>query len=104
MNNKITQEDINLVMNALAGQPIVSSSAFANKIEKILKNYDELKENYINEKMLIYKLTVPDGHCCYPYFDFNNNVECGDYDCSECKRKFFQDLEQEVRRQCDKIF
>ena len=51
-----------------------------------------------------YKLSVPDGHCCYPYFNFNNNVECGDYDCSECKRKFFQDLEQEVRRQCDKIF
>lgn len=104
MNNKITQEDINLVKIALNAQPFSTASELANKIEKILKNYDELKEKYIFEKMLRYKLSVPDGHCCYPYFNFNNNVECGDYDCSECKRKFFQDLEQEVRTQCDKIF
>ena len=38
-NTTITQSEIDLVMNALAGHPVVTSANFANKVQKILENY-----------------------------------------------------------------
>lgn len=35
----INESEIELVMNALAGHPVVTSAKFADKIEKILRNY-----------------------------------------------------------------
>lgn len=35
----ISKKEIEIVMNALSGQPIETSSEFADKIERILKNY-----------------------------------------------------------------
>ena len=35
----VSESEIELVMNALAGQPIVASSKLADKIENILRNY-----------------------------------------------------------------
>lgn len=38
-DEKLTNADIELVMSALSGNPIVTSSKFADKIEKILKRH-----------------------------------------------------------------
>ena len=104
MNTKITKNEIDIVMNALAGQPILTTSAFANKIEKILSKYDEIKEMFIEEKMYRVKEYVPYGHCPYSYFSFDNDVECGDLDCDECKRRYFTDYEKDLRKNIDKEF
>lgn len=104
MNTKITENEIDVVMNALAETPVVTSSQFADKIQKILTKYEELKETYIEERLQKYKLIVPNGHCPYMYFNFDNGVECGELDCSECKYKFFQDIKTEIRRLADEQF
>lgn len=39
--NFMTEEEIEVVMNALAGEPTLTSVEFANKVEKILRNYKE---------------------------------------------------------------
>ena len=104
MNTKITENDIALVMNALAGQPIVTTSEFADKIEKILKNYDDLKDMFIEEKMYRVKEYVPYGHCPYSYLSFDNDVECGDLECDECKKRYFEDYEKNLRKDIDQNF
>lgn len=37
----ITEKEIEVVMNALAGETTLTSVEFANKVEKILRNYKE---------------------------------------------------------------
>ena len=37
----MTEKEIEVVMNALSGTPTVTSAEFANKVEKILRNYKE---------------------------------------------------------------
>ena len=39
--NFMTEKEIEVVMNALAGEPTLTSVEFANKVEKILRNYKE---------------------------------------------------------------
>ena len=39
--NFMTEKEIEVVMNALAGEPTLTSAEFANKVEKILRNYKE---------------------------------------------------------------
>lgn len=39
MDEKLTQKEIEIVMNALCGTPTLTSAEFANKIERILKKY-----------------------------------------------------------------
>ena len=104
MNTKFTKNEIDIVMNALAGTPIVTTPQFADKIQKVLTKYDELKEAYIKEKLTRYKLIVPNGNCPYVYFNFDNGIECGEFDCNKCKYKFFQDIEKEIRRLADEQF
>lgn len=41
----MTEEEIEIVMNALSGIPTVTTVEFANKVEKILKEYTEDYEN-----------------------------------------------------------
>ena len=41
----ITESEINLVMVALSGTPVVTTSKFADKIEKILRQYMEEDNN-----------------------------------------------------------
>lgn len=38
-DEKITNEDIKLIMSALCGTPIVTSAQLADKVERILKRY-----------------------------------------------------------------
>ena len=44
-NSQINEEEIEIVMNALAGYPTVTTSEFADKVEKILRNYKESEDN-----------------------------------------------------------
>jgi hypothetical protein len=37
----MTEKEIEIVMNALAGTPTVTASKFADKVEKILRGYKE---------------------------------------------------------------
>ena len=39
--NFMTEKEIEVVMNALAGKPTLTSVELANKVEKILRNYKE---------------------------------------------------------------
>ena len=41
----MTEEEIEIVMNALAGIPTVTTAEFANKVEKILREYTEREGN-----------------------------------------------------------
>ena len=41
----MNEEEIEIVMNALAGQPTITTSEFADKVEKILRNYKESEDN-----------------------------------------------------------
>ena len=41
----ITESEINLVMATLSGTPVVTTSEFADKIEKILRQYVEGNNN-----------------------------------------------------------
>lgn len=41
----MTEQEIKIVMDALSGTPIVTTAEFANKVEKILKEYKESDEN-----------------------------------------------------------
>ena len=43
--DKMNEEEIEIVMNALAGYPTVTTSEFADKVEKILRNYKESEDN-----------------------------------------------------------
>jgi hypothetical protein len=42
---KVTEEEIETVMNALAGIPTVTTTKFANKVEKILRKYKGSDDN-----------------------------------------------------------
>ena len=44
-NIRRNEEEIEIVMNALAGYPTVTTSEFADKVEKILRNYKESEDN-----------------------------------------------------------
>ena len=37
----MTEKEIEVVMNALAGMPTLTTSKFADKVEKILRDYKE---------------------------------------------------------------
>ena len=41
----MNEEEIEIVMNALAGYPTLTSAAFADKVEKILREYKESEDN-----------------------------------------------------------
>lgn len=41
----ITEQEIKIVMNALAGIPTVTTAELANKVEKILREYKECDDN-----------------------------------------------------------
>ena len=41
----ITEVEINLVMMALSGSPVVTTSEFADKVEKILRQHMEEENN-----------------------------------------------------------
>lgn len=41
----MTEKEIEIVMNALAGYPVVTTVEFANKVEKALKEYKEADEH-----------------------------------------------------------
>ena len=43
--DKMNEEEIKIVMNALAGRPTLTTSEFADKVEKILRNYKESEDN-----------------------------------------------------------
>ena len=57
---KVTEEEIETVMNALAGTPTVTSAEFTNKIKKILREYKVVdgmkydKQNYIGKNIQLY--------------------------------------------------
>lgn len=42
---KVTEEEIETVMNALVGIPTVTTAKFANKVEKILRKYKGSDDN-----------------------------------------------------------
>lgn len=42
--NNMSEKEIEVVMNALSGTPTVTTSDFANKVEYILRNYREDKD------------------------------------------------------------
>ena len=44
--DKMNEEEIKIVMNALAGYPTLTSAAFADKVKKILREYS--KKNQYN--------------------------------------------------------
>lgn len=44
---KVTEEEIKTVMNALAGAPTATTAEFANKVEKILREYKVIDEHEI---------------------------------------------------------
>ena len=56
----MTEKEIETVMNALAGTPTVTTTEFANKVEKILREYKEAdgmkydKQNYIGKNIQLY--------------------------------------------------
>lgn len=41
----MTEKEIEIVMNALVGISIVTTAEFANKVEKILREYKECDDN-----------------------------------------------------------
>lgn len=41
----MTEKEIEIVMNALAGIPTVTTAEFANKVEKILRKYKDSDDN-----------------------------------------------------------
>lgn len=41
----MTEKEIEVVMNDLAGKPTLTFVEFANKVEKILRNYKESEEH-----------------------------------------------------------
>lgn len=41
----MTEKEIEIVMNALAGMPTVTTTEFANKVEKILRRYKDSDDN-----------------------------------------------------------
>ena len=41
----MTEKEIEIVMKALAGMPTVTTTEFANKVEKILRRYKDSDDN-----------------------------------------------------------
>lgn len=41
----MSEEEIEIVMNALTGHPTVTTSEFADKVERILREYKESEDN-----------------------------------------------------------
>jgi hypothetical protein len=46
----MTEKEIEIVMNALSGTPTVTSAAFADKVEKILREYKENETDKLSPK------------------------------------------------------
>lgn len=103
MSYKITKNDANIVIDALHEYQF-DNDFFINKVKKALTKYDELKEKFIEEKMYRIRNFVPYGHCPYGYYSFDNGVECGDLECDECKRRYFEDFEKQLRKNIDEEF
>lgn len=49
----LTKQEIEIVMNALAGTPTLTTATFANKIENILRQYlkNEINVEVLNENI-----------------------------------------------------
>lgn len=57
----MTENEINIVMNALSGYPTLTSSKFANKIEAILRNHKESNKNENFTKLKIFAYENSEG-------------------------------------------
>ena len=65
-----------------------------------MASVEELKEMIIDLRIDLVRANIPNGHCPYAYYSTSkqkNRENCDDIDCSECKRKFFKDKENDIR-------
>ena len=62
----------------------------------------ELKEMIIDLRMDLVKANIPYGNCPYAYYSTSKQKDrenCNDISCSECKRKFLIDKEDDIREE-----
>ena len=53
----MTEKEIEIVLNALAGTPTLTTSEFANKVEKILRDSIKMDSHIIDSKVKLIILT-----------------------------------------------
>lgn len=65
----------------------------------------ELKEMIVELKVDLHMANLPYGTCPYRYFGnpTNKEADCNEVSCYECKRIYFEDYENVVRKEVRKL-
>lgn len=69
-----------------------------------MKTIQELKEIIVDLKVSLAKANIPYGHCPYAYYPgIEQNFECGDIGCDQCRRLFFTTYEKLTKESVEKL-
>ena len=64
----------------------------------------ELKEMIIDLKLDLINANIPHGHCPYAYYHTTiKHNDCGEIDCDECRHRFMEDMEKDIRKEIRKL-
>ena len=64
----------------------------------------ELKEMLIESKLDVINATIPYGHCPYAYYNPPiKHGDCGEIECNDCRSRFMEDMETEIRKEVKKL-
>ncbi len=65
---------------------------------------DALKEKIVELELDLIRESIPHGHCCYCYYKPSiKHDDCGDISCGECKYRFMQDAEKDIREEVGRL-
>lgn len=69
-----------------------------------MKTIEELKEIIVDLKVSLAKANIPYGNCPYAYYhNIEQEFDCGDIGCDQCRRMFFDKYENKVRETVEKL-
>lgn len=71
-----------------------------------MASVEELKEMIIDLRMDLIRANIPYEHWPYAYSSTSKHEgrrNCDDISCSECKRKFFEDNENDIRQEVNQL-
>ena len=67
---------------------------------------EKLKRIIIDLKMDLVRANIPYTNCPYAYYSTSKQkgrANCNDIDCSECKSKFYKDIEEDIKKEVEQL-
>ena len=71
-----------------------------------MASVEELKEIIVDLRMSLVRANIPYENCPYAYYSTSKQKDrecCDDISCSECKRMFLEDKENDIREEVRRL-